>query len=766
MDLAVRLREQARTNNERRVLVLAGTNAETRRQARDVLETAVDVTDATYVGPASLPCECLEYHRTDELLGTTRSALILDCHERCEPNLLGRLAGTVDGGGLLVLLTPPLSEWPNQRDDFDETLAAPPYERTDVSGNFRTRLVETLRTHRGVAIVDVGSDTVEADGLTTPAPRRPTPPLEPPASHEFPVEAYEACRTQDQLDALGAFERLRQEGETLVVEADRGRGKSSVAGLAAACLAREGMDVLVTAPRYRNAREVFARARELLAVLGERQTGTAEEAGEQNRSESEKNEESGTTKESESANTSERQQLDTETGRIRFLEPADAAELPGEPDRVIVDEAAGLPVGLLGEFLDAGGVAFTTTVHGYEGAGRGFDIRFRDRLARSSFEVTDVTLTEPIRYAPGDPVEVWSFRALALDARPPVPPLVADATPSSVTYRELSPADFLADEQLLKEVFGLLVLAHYRTEPNDLARLLDAPNISVHALVVDGNQGTSHPVSVALLAREGNLPPDVRRAMEEGQRISGNMLPDVLAGQLRDGVAAETAGDRVMRIATHSAARSCGLGSHLLSHLRERCDGDWLGVGFGATPELVSFWRENGFRTVHVSTSRNDRSGEHSVLMLDPLSESGEELLARHTAWFLRRFPGTLTDALSDLDPDVVRAAARATAEPPALDLDEFEWRIAAGIPRGSAILATAPRPVRRLTLRHLVEPNADVLSEREERLLVRKALQCASWETVREELAYPGESACMRALGEAVGSLVDLYGDSSDAEH
>ncbi len=58
-------------------------------------------------------------------------------------------------------------------------------------------------------------------------------------------------------------------------------------------------------------------------------------------------------------------------GRIRFLPPAEAVDAAGDADVVIADEAAALPVRLLAGLLDAPAAAFVTTVHGYEGAGRG-----------------------------------------------------------------------------------------------------------------------------------------------------------------------------------------------------------------------------------------------------------------------------------------------------------------------------------------------------------------------------------------------------------
>ena len=727
MDLAARLREEARGLDERRLLVLAGEPAHTRERARAALDAAeIDRAGTTYLGPSErFECASLPVERSHELLGTTQAAVVLDCHERCEPNALGRVAGSVEGGGLLLVLAPPLEAWPRRRDAFDEQLAVEPFELEDVGGRFRRRLVGLLRAHRGVAIVDVEEETVVSEGLAPRAPRL-TGETAGPTSGAFPEVAYEACLTGDQRETLAAFERLREPDRALVVEADRGRGKSSVAGLAAAALAMEGLDVLVTAPRYRATRALFDRAGELLrdrgALVGEMAT--------------------------------EPRRLETDAGgSVVFREPLEARDLPGDPDRVVVDEAAALPVDLLAGVLAAPGAAFVSTVHGYEGAGRGFSVRFREHLAASSLDVEECSLAEPVRYAPGDPVEVWATRALALDARPPAEQLVARANPETVEYRQFTPAELVADEELLRAVFGLLVLGHYRTEPNDLARMLDAPNISVHALVHDG-----WPVSVALLAREGGLDAETRAHVYEGGSIRGHLVPDLLGAQLRDERAGAAVGDRVLRIATHEAVRSRGLGSRLLGAIRERSTADWLGVGFGATPRLVEFWRANGLNAVHLSTSRDDRSGEHSAVMLEALTDAGEALLDRHGAWFRRRLPGTLADSLSTLDPDVVRAVCRAapgTLEP---NLTQLEWRLVAGIPHGAAIHGTAPRPVRRLTLGYLLADGSE-LSTRQERLLVTRALQCRNWEAVAQQLAYGSRTECMRALGDVVETLVERYG-------
>ncbi len=771
VDIARALIREARAVNERRLLVIAGERERGYGALEFVLSAVpVAISETTLIGPDDrLRCEQLPQTQAGQLLGTTREVCVLDAHEKLEPNALGRVVGAVDGGGLLILLTPPLAAWPGRRDGFDEALTIPPFSVDDVGSHFRRRLIELLRAHRGIAIYDCDrqrleriaggdghsdddsesesgseSDKTPRDGLTHPPPVRPSTPLEypTPTPHRFPASVYEACWTQDQIDAVRALEELAGDGpHAVVIEADRGRGKSSAAGLAAGALAAAGEDVLVTAPARRNADELFARSREFLeaAVL----TGSPNLEG--------KTTESHPRLETET-------EIETETcGAIQFCPPEAAIErvVTDTPDVVLVDEAAALPVGHLESLLAADRIGFATTVHGYEGAGRGFSVRFRERLEASDHAVTRLTLREPIRYAAGDPLEVWAFRALLLDGRPPVEPLVSEASTESVRYRKLTGRDLVADEHLLREAFGLLVLAHYRTEPNDLARLLDAPNLRVRALCHDG-----HVVTVALLAREGGLSADRRAAMYEGERIRGNMLPDILTSQLRDESAGKPTGLRVMRIATHHAVRSRGLGSRLLTEIRQEFDGelDWLGTSFGATPELLSFWQNNGYSSVHLSTTRNAASGEHSVVMLTPTSPAGRRLCDRHATHFGRRLPAICSAPLSGLDPDVIRATVRSIGATPPLELTDHEWAVIVATAYGPGLIDTDPGPFRRLVVRYLADGES-VLSDRHERLLVAGVLQGRPWAEVADQLAYRSTGQCLRALCAALCPLVERYG-------
>src|SRR5690606_31233726 len=101
--------------------------------------------------------------------------------------------------------------------------------------------------------------------------------------------------------------------------------------------------------------------------------------------------------------------------------PADALD-PGDVyDVLLVDEAAMLPLPLLQHIVRAhpsARIALASTTRGYEGTGRGFALRFLPWLRALGRPLTELTLTEPLRWAPDDPVERLIQDVLALDAAP------------------------------------------------------------------------------------------------------------------------------------------------------------------------------------------------------------------------------------------------------------------------------------------------------------------------------------------------------------
>jgi len=121
------------------------------------------------------------------------------------------------------------------------------------------------------------------------------------------------------------------------------------------------------------------------------------------------------------------------------------------------------------------------------------------QAGRERPRVTDVVMTTPIRYAAGDPVESWAFgRSCSTRARRSIPLSKTRRRRPWRTGGSPPPSCWPTNTCSGRRSVCYFVLAHYRTEPDDLARLLDAPNVTARALTHDG-----HVVSVALLAREG-----------------------------------------------------------------------------------------------------------------------------------------------------------------------------------------------------------------------------------------------------------------------
>ena len=509
------------------------------------------------------------------------------------------------------------------------------------------------------------------------------------------------ARTEDQGVAVAALVKVGRgrRRRPVVLTSDRGRGKSAALGLATAeLLAERPRRIVVTGPSRRAVEPVFRHAGDV-------------------------------------------------GGALRFVPPGELLPALGDADVVWVDEAATLPVPLLERLLRGHPrIAFSTTEHGYEGTGRGFALRFREVLDRVTPDWRAVRMETPIRFPENDPLERFGFRALLLDADP----APDEAAGVECTVEKLERDELAADERLLSELFGLLVLAHYRTRPSDLRRLLDAPNLAVWAL-----RHGAHVMGTALVATEGGFDAEMCTAIHEGRRRPrAHLLPETLTAHvgLRDAASLRCA--RVVRIAIHPAVRGRGLGTRLLNAVAADAEAtglDYVGSSFGATGGLLRFWTRAELWPVRLGVTRGTTSGAHSAVVLRGLSDAGRTLEARARRRFARHFPHQLTDALRQLEPAVVVALLRASLIPEAT-LDEDDRADVTAFAQGHRVYDVCSAPVFDLVLGALA--NRDVAGAD---VLVAKVLQARSWAEVAEALTLPGHAGVARALREAVAPLVAL---------
>lgn len=578
------LQARLRQLGERRLVLLEGGRTSAMAWLRRHLPE-LDADSGLWTGPAD---QCPDNRLTAiqpsshrSWLGRELSVIVWDGWKGNPPDALAALSGTLQAGGLLFWLMPPLEQWPIFSD--------PDYARTGLDQArehpFAARMARKLAADPDVIRV-------------SPDHPCPLPPLRLPA----PQTAFTVATTADQQALVQALVQfgLGRRRRPLVVTADRGRGKSAALGLAAAELLTQGRrQILVTAPTPDNVDTLFRHAREALA------SRLADAPGPE---------------------TGHRELRTTDGASLRFLALADLLADRPAAEVVMVDEAAAIPAQTLKAILLGWPrVAYATTLHGYEGAGRGFAIRFREVLEHHTPHWQARTLTTPIRWIDGDPLERLVSDLFLLAANSPNGPRASPDT-GPVTIEPWQPAT--ATDTELAEAFAVLVDAHYRTTPADLRQWLDDPqNRSWRARM--GN------TTVGLLwaAREGGLEAGLAEQVTLGtRRLRGHLLPQSLASHSGFPEAARQRCLRVVRVAVVPEARRLGVGRRLV-RAAERSVADEgldsLGTSFGGSPELLAFWQSCGLPLVRIGLRREASSGEYPLQMLKGCTDSGQTLVHR-----------------------------------------------------------------------------------------------------------------------------------------
>ena len=500
--------------------------------------------------------------------------------------------------------------------------------------------------------------------------------------------------TPDQENAVAAIIKVvtGHRRRPLVITSDRGRGKSAALGIAAAELAKRGIkNIIICAPSKKTAAMVFKHA-ELSFVIS-------------NKDEHESN--------------------------LSFFSPDELQQQKPKADLVLIDEAAAIPMPLLTGFLKQySRIVFASTQHGYEGCGRGFAINFRKVLDSEAPEWKNCELKTPIRWNKDDTLEQFTFDALLLNAEAIDESVVKNISVSDCDLSQINKQKLLSPinngNSRLKQLFGLLISAHYQTKPSDFMQLLDDDSVSIYCL--EANDAI---VAVAIIMAEGNIDPELSTDIFAGKRrLQGHLVAQALSSNIGIESAIELSGERISRIAVHPNLQDQGLGTYLLQQLIKKSSADYLSTSYGATEPLLNFWQNSGFLPVHLGIKRDASSGAHSVIMLYPKNANGQKLTIQAQFNFSRSFPQLLSDTLNELESEIafILLSSRTTK---AIDVEDK--KILHTFAYESRGYENAHYLIWELVLSKLA--NNQSLNDQERKILILKVLQKQSWDSLKHRM-------------------------------
>ena len=438
------------------------------------------------------------------------------------------------------------------------------------------------------------------------------------------AECQPPFKTAGQQTAVAAIVKVvtGHRRRPLVLTADRGCGKSAALGLAAAELAKQGKQrILITAPSQLQASVALAHF------------------------------------------ASQVQQAQQKALQFIAIDQL-LAELP-VADLVLVDEAAALPAPQLQQLVNHySRLVFASTEHGYEGTGRGFQLRFQPYLAQQCPDWRQLRLTEPIRYQAQDPLEQLIRHSFLLKLDLPEP--AYDST-QAVLLKHYQHHDWLAEPEKLQQVFALLSFAHYQTQVKDLLALIENAALAVYTLEQNGQL-----LGCMLLSSEGEFSAELAEQIYQGKRrVQGHLLAQSLAFHLAEPGLACLKLARIMRIAIVPGLQQLGLGSQLLQLVSDelsRRGYHYLGSSFGATPSLLGFWQRNAFLPIRLGQQLDKASAEPSVLVCKAL-QGDTATVSRLAEHFSQQLYLELTEYPTTLEPVLLLRLVK----PPLRILSPFE---------------------------------------------------------------------------------------------
>lgn len=544
--------------------------------------------------------------RYREYLGTELDLLVFDGYSGLPLNAMSALSGCLRAGGLMVLLMPPLQD----RDWSDpecERLFTHPYQSAQSRDLFTQWFRSALEARPGV--LQVTAEGAASQLLSSVR-----------AAETPPAVSLQRARLEQQSVLKHWLHEAEKSRCCLLVTADRGRGKSTLLGQFAGQLIRrtDTRQVLVCSHHPSAVTILFraaANASDSLLPVGRQER---------------------------------LHHLELPDGLIRFRAAPELMQTDPEQTWLLIDEAAALP----GPTLDAlllrfPRVVMATTLHGYEGSGQGFRLRFLPRVITQRPELRQAHLQTPVRWSDEDTLEQFLNRSLLLQE---------EAAPSRLNVSagafEISPQRLLEAENMLTQVFSLLSLAHYRTEPDDLRLILDSPTVRLWVCVRDGQLCGALMANHEPAVRDEGLQQDIRAAR---RRPRGLLSAMTLAQQVGLHEAMTLDILRIVRVVVHPEHRRQGIASELVSCVLSAAQNrqDAVTTSYALNPGLGQFWNRNHFEVLRIGQRPDRYAGTHSVLSGTALTPAARALWSQAQHRLRQRLPFDCLHHLSDLPDDL-----------------------------------------------------------------------------------------------------------------
>lgn len=562
------------------------------------------------------------YKETEKILGNTYGMCILQDFEAVTPNILARTIETVEGGGIVIIL---LKSMTSLKQLYTMTMDVHSRYRTeahnDVVARFNERFLLSLGSCENCLVVDDELNVLPISGgkkVKALAPKEDDDELTPHAQELKDIKdslsdvkpagpLVEIARTVDQAKAILSFIDSISEKtlkNTVTLTAGRGRGKSAALGVSIAAAVASGYsNIFITSPSPENLKTLFEFIFKGFDALGYDEHLDYDIIQSTNPAYN---------------NAVVRVNIfRSHRQTIQYIQPSDAHVL-GQAELVVIDEAAAIPLPLVKKLMGPYLVFMASTINGYEGTGRSLSLKLIQQLRNQSNGIankkedpeltvvgrngkvsdnshvgartlTEVSLEEPIRYSPGDPVEKWLNKLLCLDATiSPTKRLTEKGCPHpsqcNLFYinRDTLFSFHPVSEAFLHKVMALYVASHYKNSPNDLQLLSDAPAHQLYVLLppIDENdKKLPEPLCVIQLALEGEISrQSVHSGLSRGQRAAGDLIPWTVSQQFQDDEFAGLSGARVVRIATHPDYMGMGYGARALQQLEDYFEGKFTDI--------------------------------------------------------------------------------------------------------------------------------------------------------------------------------------------